>query len=116
VEGTQKEQLYANALFSFMPSHTENFGNVAVESLAQGTPVAASTGTPWQLLEEKQAGFWTDNTPSVLAAVIDKILALSPEEYALYRQNAYTLATEQFDVHKNINQWIDAYKNILNES
>lgn len=116
IKDIEKEQVYANAYFTFLPSHTENFGNVVVESLAQGTPVVASLGTPWQLLEEKQAGFWTDNTPSVLAMVIDKILTFSPEDYANYRANAYRLATDHFDVHKNIHQWIDAYKQVLNES
>ena len=116
IKDIEKEQLYANAYFTFLPSLTENFGNVVVESLAQGTPVVASLGTPWQLLEEKQAGFWTDNTPSVLAMVIDKILTLSPEDYANYRANAYRLATDHFDIHKNIHQWIDAYKQVLNES
>ena len=116
IKEAEKEELYANAFFTFLPSHTENFGNVVVESLAQGTPVVASLGTPWQLLEEKQAGFWTDNTPPVLAMVIDKILTLSHEDYANYRANAYRLATDHFDVHKNIHQWIDAYKQVLNES
>ena len=109
----EKEQCYANALFTFMPSHTENFGNVVVESLAQETPVVASLGTPWQILEEKQAGFWTANTPSVLAAIIDQILTLSPSTYAHYRTNAYTLVAEHFDVHKNIYKWVDTYRNLL---
>ena len=51
VYGEQKEQLYANARLLILPSHSENFGNVVIESLAQGTPVVASTNTPWQVLE-----------------------------------------------------------------
>ena len=57
IEGAQKQRLYASAHFTVLPSHTENFGNVVIESLAQGTPVIASRGTPWQMLETEQAGF-----------------------------------------------------------
>ena len=41
-----------------MPSHTENFGIVAVEAMAQGTPVIASKNTPWEIIEKRKAGFW----------------------------------------------------------
>ena len=53
VQGKEKEQLYADARVLILPSHAENFGNVVIESLAQGTPVVASTNTPWQVLEEE---------------------------------------------------------------
>jgi glycosyltransferase involved in cell wall biosynthesis len=40
VEGEQKQELYSNAFWTIMPSHTENFGMVVLESLAQSTPVS----------------------------------------------------------------------------
>ena len=53
-----------------MPSHNENFGNVVVESLSQGTPVIASTGTPWKILEKYHAGYWIKNNPENIAKKI----------------------------------------------
>lgn len=38
-------------------SESENFGNVIIEALSQGTPVIASCGTPWAEIEKKNAGF-----------------------------------------------------------
>lgn len=113
IEGERKQRLYANARFTLLPSHTENFGNVVIESLAQGTPVIASKGTPWQVLESENAGFHVDNTPEKLGKAIDRALALDPETYAAYRANAYRLATTRFDIHQNIQVWIDAYRAIL---
>jgi len=104
--GAEKFQLYANAHFSCLLSHSENFGNVVIEALSQGTPVIASTGTPWQVLNEKNAGFWIDNSPETIAQCIDKVLGLSESEYAAMRRNALELA-KTFDVSQNIDRWID---------
>ena len=113
VSGQEKEQLLANAYFMIMPSHTENFGNVVVESLAQGTPVIASRNTPWGLLEDKKAGYWIDNSPESLANSIDQILLMGKEKYNSYRINSIQLARNNFEIHKNIQTWVDAYQSTL---
>ncbi len=107
--GTHKQKLLAEAYFLVMPSHTENFGIVVAEALAQGTPAIASIHTPWQILETKRAGFWVDNQVEPLAASLDHILQLSAEEYESIRQNTRPLAVETLDVHANIGKWLEAY-------
>ena len=110
VFGEAKFQLYANARFSCLLSHSENFGNVVIEALSQGTPVIASKGTPWQSLNEEKAGYWIDNSPESIAACIDQALGLSESEYAAIRVNAQILA-DRFDVSKNIGNWIKVMEN-----
>lgn len=105
VFGQEKYQLFANAHYSCLLSHSENFGNVVIEALSQGTPVIASTGTPWQSLNDNNAGFWIDNTPESIACCIDKIMEFTEQQYADMRHNAFELATS-FDVYKNIDRWI----------
>ena len=61
INGVKKEIILKNAYFTIVPSFSENFCNVILESIAYGTPVIASTGTPWQLLQSKKAGFWVSN-------------------------------------------------------
>lgn len=105
VEGDQKFQLYADAYYSILVSHSENFGNVVIEALSQGTPVIASHGTPWQKLVDNSAGLWIDNNEKEIAKSIDEVLAMGEEEYLQVRDNAYKLALE-FDVYSNIDSWI----------
>jgi glycosyltransferase involved in cell wall biosynthesis len=112
VEGSAKEVLYANAWFSILPSHSENFGNVVIESLAQGTPVIASKGTPWAILEEKQAGFWVENAPDQLSQRIDKALSLTETAYQSFRLNALKLVREHFDMTTHVGAWEEVYHNI----
>lgn len=110
VEGTAKQQLLANAFWTFMPSHTENFGLVVLESLAQHTPVAASTGSPWQVLEQERLGIWSGNSPEELSTVLKNILSMDPAEYEAMRSRSRAFVEARFDIRENIGTWIDTYR------
>jgi glycosyltransferase involved in cell wall biosynthesis len=113
--GDAKEQLYANALVTILPSHTENFGNVVIESLAQGTPVIASTGTPWQLLETEQAGSWVNNDSDTLRQTIDRYLTMPATTYRAYRERSVALAQRDYDIMANVEVWEQFYEKALVE-
>ncbi len=113
VDGQEKQQLLAQAYFSFMPSHTENFGNVVVEALAQGTPVVAAKGTPWGILPQTGAGYWVENDATTMANTLDELLSLAPDCYQTYRQQARKLAETSFDVHANVEKWVAVYEQAM---
>lgn len=113
VTGEAKQQLLADAYCTLLVSHTENFGVSVTESLAQGTPVIASHGTPWQVLEKAGAGFWTANDPKSLAEAIDTMLQLPENEYTAMREQTLKLARERFDIHRNVHRWEEVYQQIL---
>lgn len=102
--GEKKEECIANAKYLVLVSDSENFGNVVIESLAQGTPIVASFGTPWQVIEKNNAGFWVSNNPVILAKTIDRILTIGNDDYMQQRCNALKLA-KSFDVFNNIEVW-----------
>lgn len=110
VEGEAKSRLYSNAHFTFMPSHSENFGLVVLESLAQETPVVASIHTPWESLEKEKVGFWIDNSPEALASTIDKILAMDQTEYEGFRSRSRDFVVNSFDIKRNFDQWLEFYR------
>ena len=58
----KKTNFLANADLFALPSHNENFGNVYLESIACGTPIIASTHTPWKEATEYSCGLWVENT------------------------------------------------------
>ncbi len=108
-----KNELFQKAVFSFLPSYSENFGNVVVESLGNGTPVVASFGTPWQILEEYKAGFWVSNNPIELANIIDKIILMSQHDLQSYFKNAKELAISKFDIKANVQKWVISYQKLI---
>jgi glycosyltransferase involved in cell wall biosynthesis len=104
ITGYEKQEFLSRSYFNFLPSHSENFGLVVIESLAQGTPVVASTNTPWNILEVKNAGYFVDNDIDSLAMIIDEIISnVSEENYKIISDNAHRLATDDFDVFSNTN-------------
>jgi glycosyltransferase involved in cell wall biosynthesis len=67
VEGEDKLRLIQESICLILPSKSENFGNVVLESLMMGTPVIASKGTPWEALQQRNIGFWIDADPVEIA-------------------------------------------------
>lgn len=114
VKNGAKQQLYAGARFTILASFSENFGNVVVESLAQATPVIASTGTPWKVLEAKSAGYWVTNDVPTLQKTFEQAIDLDKDSYGTMRTNALDLVREQFDIKQNIDKWIALYEKTLN--
>lgn len=96
VEGDQKEKLYQCADVLVLPSYSENFGNVVIEALQYGTPVIASKGTPWSVLEEFHCGKWISNTPSEIANALDCFLCKSSDDLEMTRERAFNLYQERF--------------------
>ncbi|MVM29260.1 glycosyltransferase [Spirosoma sp. HMF4905] len=115
VQDEAKEHLYANARLTILPSHSESFGNVVIESLAQGTPVVASTNTPWQLLETERVGSWVSNEPVKLQEAIDRYLTMPINEYVGYRERAVELARQRFSIAGNNGEWDQFYEQILHK-
>jgi len=62
IDGELKNTFFSGADLFVLPSHNENFGNVYAESLAAGTPIVASTNTPWREVETAGCGKWVPNT------------------------------------------------------
>ena len=112
VSGDAKQELLAAAYFSFMPSHTENFGIVVTEALAHGTPVVASATTPWAILEETKSGFWSGNSAESLAEVIDEIIEMKADEYSQMRANSVETA-QLFDIRQHGKDWTETYETLL---
>lgn len=116
VGGVAKDELLSGAYFSFLVSETENFGNVVVEAMAQGTPVVTSLGTPWGVLSEKKVGYHISNEPAIIAKTIDEIMILTDEEYQELRRRVFDFCVHEFSIDDNIQKWIDVYDNLLNNS
>lgn len=64
----------------FVPSDMENFGMIIPEALIVGTPVMASLGTPWEVLNTERCGWWRDNSPESIATVIDELYSMTDGE------------------------------------
>lgn len=72
--------LHASEIF-ILPSHQENFGIAVVEALASGTPVLLSNKVNiWREIVADGAGFVDDDTDQGTTHLLERWLALAPEE------------------------------------
>jgi glycosyltransferase involved in cell wall biosynthesis len=104
IDSPVKEKLISQSKALFLISHSENFGGVVLESLAQGTLVVASKGTPWQQLEIFNCGFWIENTPKVIALAMDALILMNKQTYDEMSGNAL-LFSKEFRAEKIIPLW-----------
>lgn len=112
VVGSEKDKFLATSKMLFMPSHTENFGIVVIESLNQGTPVFASNTTPWKILKKYNAGYWESNSIDSIRLAMNKLNKLTEDDYNMLSKNAYNLCRKKFDIQKKWKNWIHIYNNL----
>ncbi len=74
--GEEKLEAYRAAALCVLPSASENFGMTVAESLAAGTPVIATDGTPWQGLASNGCGWWVGQGPQPLATAMRAAMAM----------------------------------------
>ena len=76
VHGAAKWDAYRAADLFVLPSLNENFGLTVAEALAAGTPVIATTGTPWSRVESEGCGWRVEPACDALAATLATAMAM----------------------------------------
>ena len=80
VQGQEKWRVMQAAEIFVLPSLSENFAIAVAESLAMGTPVIASRGTPWRELETHGCGWWVSNSVDDLTQALATAMSKSKVE------------------------------------
>jgi glycosyltransferase involved in cell wall biosynthesis len=75
IDGQDRVDFFAHADLFALSSHNENFGLVYAEAMAAGTPILASTFTPWQEVENYGIGKWVANEVEHTSKALNDLLA-----------------------------------------
>lgn len=113
VYGNEKWQLFKHADVFILPTHSENFGIVVAESLACGTPVITTKGTPWQDLENYHCGCWTEVGINATVEALQKFIALSDEELETMGHNGRKLVEDKYSAKKMAEDMVELYRSQL---
>lgn len=112
VYGDEKWRLFQTSDFFVLPTHSENFGLAIAESLASGTPVITTVGTPWNDLNDTNSGAWIEIGTQPLTDTLRKFLALSDEELETMGRNGRKLIETKYSAHVMAEQMMEVYKSV----
>ncbi|MBD5367563.1 MAG: glycosyltransferase [Bacteroides sp.] len=110
LRGKEKFEELSRLSALFVPSDMENFGMIIPEALIVGTPVMASLGTPWEALNTVRCGWWRDNSPESIAAVIDELASLSSEERLLMGKRGREYVIQEYSANKVAQRMLALYQ------
>lgn len=113
LDGVEKEQLLTSLHALFVPSDFENFGMIIAEALRAGTPVFASTGTPWKILNERGCGWWQEATPTNMATVMHELLTIRPDKLEEMGTIGRQLIRDSFSAETIAQQMTELYNWII---
>lgn len=92
--------LYASKVL-VLPSHQENFGIVVAEAMACGVPVLISNKVNiWREIATDGAGLVANDDLDGTTQLLQKWLAMSPEDQQTMQQKSQKCFTERFEIHK----------------
>ncbi len=77
-----------------MPSYFENFGSSIAEAMTAGKPVIATTGTPWEILRERNAGWWVNRDSKTLLNTLREGMMLPDNEREQMGRRGQEIASE----------------------
>ena len=112
VYGEEKWRLFQTSDFFVLPTHSENFGLAIAESLASGTPVITTTGTPWEDLNTSELGAWIEIGTQPLVETLRRFLALSDGELERMGRNGRRLIEEKYSARVMAEEIMSVYSNI----
>lgn len=112
VYGDEKWRLFQTSDFFVLPTHSENFGLAIAESLASGTPVITTVGTPWSDLNCSEAGAWIEIGTEPLVETLRRFLSLSEDELEAMGRNGRKLIETKYSAHVMAEQMMEVYKGL----
>ena len=111
----KKRKLFDDYDFLVLPSKSENFGMVILESLACGLPVLTTANTPWKIIKEQNAGWIIKDNYYNLISALKKIFLLKLEKFNIKSNNAINLA-KKYEINIIIKNYLKVYAKLLKKN
>lgn len=113
VYGKEKWELYKDADILILPTYSENFGYVVIESLTCGTPVITTQRAPWKDLINHHCGWWVKAEVNEISHAIDDYLSLTSNELKEMGMNGRKLVEDSYSIQKTSQEMIKLYQGLL---
>ncbi len=109
----EKKKIFLKSDCFILPSKSENFGISIAESLSYGLPVLTTKDTPWEIINENNAGYVFDFSEKNLIYYIDKYMSLNSSQIEKMSIRARNIIKDKFDEKKIFKSYVNFYKSIF---
>jgi len=111
IGGAKRIDCFSASTLFVLPSHTENFGIAIAEAMAAKLPVITTHGTPWQEIEEYDAGWWVELSQKNIDNTLNEALDSSDDELKQKGLNGFDLIQKyewkyQAKKMKEVYEWV----------
>lgn len=110
-----KRDAFAASDAFVLPSYSEGSPMVVLDSLATGTPVVTTKGTPWRSLLEWNAGWWVDPSVDGIVEALRAVLSLPESQLKIMGQNGLELVRSQYLWRVQAQKTLDLYGWLLGQ-
>lgn len=87
-----KREVFKNSDLMILPSKSENFGYVILESIRAGLPVLTTTKTPWENIKQTNSGWIVDHLQTDLEKVLKEIDETDENDFIVKSENSKKLS------------------------
>lgn len=111
IGGEKRIDYFSASNLFVLPSHTENFGIAIAEAMAAKLPVITTHGTPWQEIEEYNAGWWVELSQVNIDNALAEALASGEDKLKQKGLNGFELIQKyewkyQAKKMKQVYEWV----------
>ncbi len=108
----EKKRIFRNTKFLILTSHSENFGNVILESILNETPVLVSKNLPWSNIKRFNVGhLFAKNEKETSLTLISKFNSTTKKYKSLFKNMAKFI--EFYDASKKSHLYSTMYSNAI---
>lgn len=108
----KKIHIFDNYDVLALPTKNENFGIVILESLSRGLPVLTSNLTPWNIIQDNNAGWIINDSYLELKLILFKIFNTKYNDFLIKKKNAIKIA-KKYNWDKLFKLYLDLYSELL---
>jgi len=116
VSGQKRLDLFTVAELFILPAHTENFGMVIGEAMACKLPIITTTGTPWKVLNQENAGWWIDLNNENIINALDESMSKSSVELQAMGLKGYEIIKRDYTWERVASQMEEVYSWLLGKT
>lgn len=107
--GPGKRDAFAAAEIFVLPSHSEGFPMVVLDSLGAGVPAIVTRASAWEDLVLHGCGWWPETTRGGLASALMDAMGCSPEELARMGASGRALLESKYDWNAIATRTLELY-------